>query len=182
LKTINDRLTDEIVVSEFPLLKPQSLELDYPIFCLSPELANSKNYVDCFPQLLIPIKSKDEFVMPKEHLELMNKYLAQCTDMLIIGWKGQEASFLKTLQEQCGTKEINATFVTCNDTKPIAELSNKIPKLKAHPFDKRYYESHYKNGKKIVDLNHEQGTFSAYILNITKKGEKGFFDVNAEKL
>jgi hypothetical protein len=181
LKTINDRLTDEIVVSEFPLLKPQSSELDYPIFCLSPELANSKNYVDCFPQLLIPIKSKDEFVMPKEHVDLMNNYLAQCTEMLIIGWKGQEEHFLTTLQEQCGDKEINATFVTCGDELPQKELNERIPKMRPNMFISKYFESHTERNKNVIDLTHNQGTFSSYILNVTKKGHPGFFNIEEKK-
>lgn len=176
------QLDEDIIVSDFPIKTNHSDHINFPIFHLGIDRTNANRYTHCFPQLLIPIKTKDEFVMPKEHLELMLQYLAKCSNMLIIGWKGQEASFLNTLQEQCGDKEINATFVTCCDKKPISEIKNRIPKLKAKLFDKLYYESHYANGDNIVDLEHARGTFSSYILNITKICEKGFFDVNAGKV
>jgi hypothetical protein len=140
LNEILESLSEDIIVSDFPLMKSSKDKNCFPYFFNheSPLLPNK--FLNCFPQLLIPIKTKDDFVMPKEHVDLMNNYLAECTDMLIIGWKGQEASFLKTLQEQCGEKEINATFVTCCDLQPMNELMSKVPKLTPNIYLSKYFQ------------------------------------------
>lgn len=179
---ILNQLDEEIIVSDFPIKNIHSDLINFPIFHLGIDRTNQNQFTNCFPQLLIPIKTKDEFVMSQEHLDMMNDFLSKCKDMLIIGWKGQEERFLETLKEQCGENEIQATFVTCEDKKPAMELMKYIPKLKSRFFNNIYTENHFEKDKIITDLELNKGTFSSYILNITKEGKKGFFDINAVKI
>lgn len=174
---ILSELSDEIEVSDFPIKNIVSDQINYPIFHFGQDKDNLNKYMFCFPQLLIPIKTKDEFVMSKEDVKQMNQSLSKCTDMLIIGWKGQEEYFLQALKEQCGNNEVNATFVTCEDTSTFDEIKLQIPKLEPTFFKEQYFETHYEKGKKIIDLHHEEGTFSSYILNVTKGEIKGFFNI-----
>ena len=39
-----------------------------------------------------------------------------------------------------------------------------------------YFESHYEGSKNVIDMQHEKGTFSSYIMNVSKVKTKGFFD------
>jgi hypothetical protein len=180
LQDFTNALNEDILVSDFPLNQSSYGQIKYPYFHLGQKSDKSGDYMHCYPQLLIPIKTKDDFVMTKEHVDLMNKYLSQCTEMLIVGWKGQEQCFLNTLKEQCGDKEINATFVTCGDQTPMGELNSNIPKMKPHMFYSKYFETQYLDGGNMiqVDLKHIKGSFSSYILDITKNGKIGFFTVN----
>lgn len=177
---ILSELSDEIEVSDFPISRIHSDQINFPIFHFGKDGNNMNKYMFCFPQLLLPIKTKDEFVMSEEDVKQMNQSLSKCTDMLIIGWKGQEEYFLETLKEQCGKNEVNTTFVTCKDDSTFEEIKLQIPNLKPIFFTNRYYESHYEGGKNVVDLHHEEGTFSSYILNVTKGEIKGFFNVEED--
>jgi|SRR5690554_2514001 len=180
LQDVLSELDEEFKVSDFPIKNIHSERINFPIFHLGQDRSNRNNYRHCFPQLLIPIKTKDDFVMSKEHLDEMNKYLSKCNDMLIIGWKGQEEFFLQTLKEQCGENEISATFVTCRDNLPFDEIKKQIPSVKPIFFGIDYFESHLEGDKNVFDLEHNEGTFSSYILNVTKNGYKGFFDIDAK--
>jgi hypothetical protein len=64
-----------------------------------------------FPQLLIPYKDKDDFVMPRNHTRLLDRVLPEVQEILIIGWKGEENMMLKKLQQFLGHKEVKITWV-----------------------------------------------------------------------
>jgi hypothetical protein len=55
------------------------------------------------PAVSIPIVNKagpEEFSCPPDHLARMRDGMARVTDMLVIGWKGNEAHFLKELRDR----------------------------------------------------------------------------------
>ena len=129
-----------------------------------------------FPQILIPLKEKDEFVMPKEHEDEMVRMLKKASEILVIGWKGSEAHFLNCLKENIGEKEIYLTNITGESNSTIKELKAILPNLEATMFLEDYFESHYEGSKNVIDMQHEKGTFSSYIMNVSKVKTKGFFD------
>lgn len=51
------------------------------------------------PVIAIPTVTKSSFAMPPEHLEQMRRDLARVRGMLVIGWKANEAHFMKELGE-----------------------------------------------------------------------------------
>ncbi len=67
------------------------------------------------PQLLLPLKNKDEFVMPNSHLNYLKKYLKKVDAILIIGWKGTEEKFQNLLQECIGEMKLEITTVNNGD-------------------------------------------------------------------
>jgi hypothetical protein len=64
-----------------------------------------------FPQLLIPYKDKDDFVMPRSHSLALKKILPQVDEILIIGWKGEERKMQDMLSQNCKTG-IKVSLVT----------------------------------------------------------------------
>ncbi len=58
------------------------------------DTASIKEY---YPALLLPYRDKDEFTMPLKHYYHLTGYLNNVENLFIIGWKGNEASFIKLL-------------------------------------------------------------------------------------
>lgn len=53
-----------------------------------------------FPALLIPLRDKDELLMPYAHQDYLSNYaLPEVEDLYLIGWKGSEAIFNNLLKE-----------------------------------------------------------------------------------
>lgn len=135
-------------------------------------------YKGYFPQLLIPMKEKDEFVMPKEHEAQMVECLKNMTDLLVIGWKGQEAKFLELIANLDYTQEVNLTAVTCEEKSVENELKRVIRNLNTINFNGRFYERrNVSNDENDIIHNHEPGSFSSYILNQTRNKKPGFFNI-----
>jgi hypothetical protein len=83
-----------------------SIALEEERELLKPQLPNvlkPENYVQTnhpyLPQLLIPYKEKDEFVMPRTHTNMLKQVLPQVDEILIIGWKGEEKRMQEMLKE-----------------------------------------------------------------------------------
>lgn len=74
-----------------------------------------------FPQILIPYKDKDEFVMPDDHIMMMNNTLRDVEEILIIGWKGTEELFMKRLKDSIGNTQVKITVVNMGDTSKETE-------------------------------------------------------------
>jgi hypothetical protein len=51
-----------------------------------------------FPQLPLPVKTKDDFILPVDHYQYLVSVLPKVTDVLIIGWKGAEMEFRKLIE------------------------------------------------------------------------------------
>ncbi len=100
---------------------------------LSDNLAEETTVIDSnmwdnyyFPQLLIPYKQKDAFVMPEKHAILLNTFLTQVEKIIIIGWKGAEGQFKKMLSDALGHKSVKLTYVTAGDTTVEKEIKEVL--------------------------------------------------------
>ncbi len=80
------------------------------------------------PQLLIPLKKKDDFIMPSEHLSVLEENLPKVDDILIVGWKGTEAKFVGLLNKHLGNKSIKITTVNHEDKTIEQEMKKAIPR------------------------------------------------------
>lgn len=135
-----------------------------------------------FPQLLIPFKSKDSFIMPKEQREYLEKNLDKIDEILIIGWKGTEYNFLGLLNEKLNKKTIKVTSVNGNSSTIGELLKEYIPNSTIEYFREQFnlisfdnsILSHKDDDKKNLK-HHSSGTFSSYTLNVTKGRYKNFF-------
>lgn len=79
------------------------------------------------PQLLIPYKSKDSFVMPEKHEVWMQQFLSQIDEIIVIGWKGTEAKFQSLLQQRLGNKKVTITTITHGDNSAKEQFRRSIP-------------------------------------------------------
>jgi hypothetical protein len=79
------------------------------------------------PQLLIPYKSKDSFVMPEKHEIRMENFLSRIDEIFVIGWKGTEAKFQGLLKRELGNKKETITTITRGDNAVREEFARSIP-------------------------------------------------------
>ncbi len=63
-----------------------------------------------FPQMLMPHSKKDEFLMPKSHISMLRRAIQEIDEILIIGWKGEEAGIHELFKELCD-REVKVTVV-----------------------------------------------------------------------
>jgi len=122
-------------------------------------------YYPYFPQLLIPLKTKDEFVLPQNHLNELHSTLNKVTDILIIGWKGSEEYFNKILSDHFKNRTVKITVVNCRD-KSINEQFNT--------FNINASISFYDN--MIATQTYPQGSFSQYIQDVNIEKFEDFFN------
>ena len=66
---------------------------------------------NCFPQLLIPLKDKDDFILPQSHQKCLIDNISKVTEILIIGWKGTEYKFQELLKKNIGNKKVKVKCV-----------------------------------------------------------------------
>lgn len=83
--------------------------------------------VTYLPQLLIPYKSKDSFVMPPKHEVWMEQFLASIDEIIVIGWKGTEAKFQQLLKSKLQNKKVTITTITGKDVTVRNEFLHSIP-------------------------------------------------------
>jgi hypothetical protein len=181
LATINEMLDDEIEINYFNFIDVDRNHTNEDLFIHQIEkglrVRSLGQYIGYFPQLLIPMKEKDEFVMPKEHEELMKDCLSKMTDLLVIGWKGQEAKFLDLLKEINIKTQINITGVTCGENQIFDELGKVITNKKTINYIADFYrvKDLYSYPHDVIH-DHKIGTFSSFILNTENKLTKSFFE------
>ena len=51
-----------------------------------------------YPALAVPLEGKDVFVCPNEHVEFARRFLAGCTDFLVIGFSAKDDDVLDLLR------------------------------------------------------------------------------------
>jgi hypothetical protein len=79
------------------------------------------------PQLLLPFKSKDDFIMPPEQEALLEHFLPTVDEILVLGWKGTEAKFQRLLGKKLGHNPIKITAITKGDETIQQEFSRSLP-------------------------------------------------------
>ncbi|MBS4066513.1 MAG: hypothetical protein KGZ74_18270 [Chitinophagaceae bacterium] len=137
-----------------------------------------------FPQLLIPFKSKDSFIMPKEQKDYLDNNLHRVSEILIVGWKGTEYNFLNLLKEKLYEKPVKITCVNGSSNNIADHLKEYIPNSTTEYYTERFNLTTYDNSilsyrdddKKNI-IYHSEGTFSSYTLNTTKGRYKNFFEL-----
>lgn len=135
-----------------------------------------------FPQLLLPMKNKDEFIMPNSQIKLLEEITPNVSEILIIGWKGNEEKFNALLKTYLKDRDISVTIVSSddNDTNyrkilPNARFKVFNEKAEVPYIDNTKPQSEMKFRRGYFEANH--GTFSSYIINTEKGLYESFFPV-----
>ena len=68
------------------------------------------------PAIAIPLRTKPGFVLPAHHLARLRKMLRSVTQVIIIGWRGQEADFLGELNDNLPRDTHPAIVVSSNQS------------------------------------------------------------------
>lgn len=119
-------------------LYKQNRDLDYLLSKINGEIellgrdeiirnTDTPDLVTYFPQLLIPYKAKDSFVMPQKHEVWLDHFLSGIDEIVVIGWKGTEAKFQDLLRRRIQNKRISITTVTGTDDTVRKEFGLSIP-------------------------------------------------------
>jgi len=78
-----------------------------------------------YPALAIPLESGKDFECPPEHLGWLRDHLRETTEILIIGWRATEKSFLKLLADNIPAGlRFPLTIVCGNGTEGTATANN----------------------------------------------------------
>jgi hypothetical protein len=109
---INDTLEDEYTLLNRDEINP---------------VADDTSEILYLPQLLLPFKSKDDFIMPPEHEVLLEHFLPTVDEILVLGWKGTEAKFQHLLGKKLGHNPIKITAITKGDETIQQEFSQSLP-------------------------------------------------------
>ncbi len=118
------------------------------------------------PQLLIPIKNKDEFVLPPNHFEYLENYLEKVEEILIIGWKGTEEKFKNVLRNKLKDKNVNIIAITNGDKTIISQIRDVIPNSKISLY----------SYKPSIDYKGNTDTFTNFIkTQILQRNSPTFF-------
>lgn len=128
-----------------------------------------KNFV--FPQLLIPLKHKDDFILPVDHKEVLEKALGKVDDILIIGWKANEQSFHKLMQEKIYSNSLKVKIV-CGNDKTITSRLYGLNIVECKYFSEPLFKD---NDLILKDGTPISGTFSSYMQNTSKSDDHKFF-------
>lgn len=83
--------------------------------------------VTYLPQLLIPYKEKDSFVMPEKHEIWMDHFLSHIDEIIVIGWKGTEMKFQDLLRRKLEQKKVTITTITHGDNSVREQFKCSIP-------------------------------------------------------
>jgi hypothetical protein len=135
-----------------------------------------------FPQLLLPMKNKDEFIMPQSHIKLLEEITPKVSEILIIGWKGNEEKFNSMLRNYLKDREVEITIVSSEDN------DANYRKILPHAHFKIYNESaelpYFDNTKPQIEMKlrrgyfeANKGTFSSYIINTERGKYESFFPI-----
>jgi hypothetical protein len=136
-----------------------------------------------FPQLLIPLKEKDDFILPKEHDEYLKQNLNEVDEILIVGWKGTENKFLELLQRNLGSKTLKITCVnagykgietTLKPILPNAIINHYLARNTARRIDNT--KLHGEVNERSSLLTHTPGSFSSYIMGLLQNNHQSIFE------
>ena len=70
---------------------------------------------DVYPALAIPLVTKNTFECPKEHLKALEQELPDTDRILVIGWRGTEASFLNLWREKIVSDDVRQLLFVAED-------------------------------------------------------------------
>lgn len=119
-----------------------------------------------FPQIIIPLRTKDDFVLPQSHLEELWKFLEGVNEILIIGWKANEAHFHKMMKERIKSKQVKILYVCGNDK----SLESRINDIAEKVDFVRFAKTRLINERPVT-----MGSFSSYAREFIQSPEYKFF-------
>lgn len=73
-----------------------------------------KGYMHYMPQIILPLKTKSNFIIPENHKSILEDGLKRADKILTIGWKAGEMKFLQQMKENLNTNKISITVVDPN--------------------------------------------------------------------
>jgi hypothetical protein len=171
---INNNLKDEILINE------RNGQFHKPV--KSEPYGDEEKTIEYFPQILIPMKDKDEFILPPDQKKYLNNNLRKIDDILIIGWKGNEFEFQELLKNKLDQKKINITYVCAGDQEIENHMKRCIPQNNSKHFRNSYEPitdsialGISKRPKGNLNLQHIAGSFSSYVLNVSEGIYPNFF-------
>lgn len=142
-------------------------------------------YSKLYPQLLIPFKSKDTFILPRSQKEYLEENMENVDSILIIGWKGYEETFLKLMKEKIGQKKVKIQSINIGDKIVEERLKQYLPNAEFYHFTeglnltKFYSRSMDWDASDSFFYQIADGSFSAYSLRVIKKHQESFFKKEA---
>lgn len=168
LREITQNLEDEILCVENPVVEKYFGEIN--------------QIWNCFPQILIPLKDKDDFILPKTHLEYLQNNIDKTSEILIIGWKGTEAKFQHLLKTSISSKPVEVISINAENHDIENVLSKYLPGAKFYHYGEPSSFMKYDNRKVLEsmpantkEIRQGPGTFSSYTINTQKGNFVDFF-------
>ena len=106
------------------------------------QLVNPDDLNAYYPGILLPYRDKDEFTMPVPHLVAMENYIGNVETLVIIGWKGNEEAFNRTLIRR-GTAIKKIIIVDPNSEVPASNLKELIESRNITPIYYKTFEDFF---------------------------------------
>jgi hypothetical protein len=81
-----------------------------------------------FPAIAIPVETKTDnyFECPDYHIELLESALPLTRKILIVGWRGMEAHFVKLLRERLKKDASIPTMIVSSNGESAAKIGNRL--------------------------------------------------------
>ncbi len=115
---------------QFIIDHPPDPEINYPfVLCDGYDFVLSRDGRDVFPALAIPMREKDAFECPAEHLTVLRADIPRVRRIIFIGWSASETHFLKELTDGLRTTDdLRAleSFLVVSSRYDGAEIAAKV--------------------------------------------------------
>lgn len=158
-----------------------------PAFYISPyntqDVQISGQYHSLFPQIYIPLKSKDGFTMPKEQEDYLYEFLPKVDSILIVGWKGNESHFNNVLKKYIGDKKTIIEVVNGPEFKNantvLTHLQNYINTRGGIQFSSGVSFNGLNLNMEILNFMQAYvtvGSLSSFLINIEQGQHKSIFN------
>ena len=133
-----------------------------------------------YPQIIIPLKTKDDLVLPTKHHACLVDCLKQTTQLLVIGWKAQEERFLSLMEEHLGGREVKIDLVCRSSGRAVREtLQQRLPSANIEVFDQAIERLVNRNYQRPDEDEYEilidSGSFSSYVHHVARGKWPDFF-------
>jgi hypothetical protein len=81
-----------------------------------------------YPAIAIPLESYKDFECPPEHLSTLEECIRQTSQILIIGWRATERSFLEILARNMPSQMRFFIHIACGDSESASQTWNNLQK------------------------------------------------------
>lgn len=84
---------------------------------------------DVYPALAIPVVSKSGFECPSEHVDVLNKALPHVDRVLVVGWRGTEASFVDMWSQAVDANRVRRTLFVAESEDSARETTMNVDRI-----------------------------------------------------